>query len=72
LANDVVFKGISVYGVVGRKIYDTWYQVKELIDNNMLDLDKVITHVMPMSKIEEAMELMGSGNCGKIVLDPKE
>jgi len=65
-----VFKGLSVYGVVGRKIYDTWYQVKDLIDKDLLDLDKVITHVMPMSKIEEAMELMGSGNCGKIVVDP--
>jgi threonine 3-dehydrogenase len=72
LANDIVFKGITVYGVVGRKIYDTWYQVKELIDNDMLDLDKIITHVMPMSKIEEAMELMGSGNCGKIVVDPRK
>ena len=71
LATDIVFKGITVYGVVGRKIYDTWYQVKELIDNDMLDLDKVITHVMPMSKIEEAMELMGTGNCGKIIVDPR-
>lgn len=72
LAKDVVFKGVTVYGVVGRKIYDTWYQVKELIDNDLLDLDKVITHVMPMSKIIEAMELMGSGNCGKIVVDPRK
>jgi threonine 3-dehydrogenase len=71
LARDIVFKGVSVYGVVGRRIYDTWYQVKELIDNDMLDLDKIITHVMPMSKINEAMELMGSGNCGKIVIDPR-
>lgn len=68
---DFVFKGLRVYGVVGRKIYDTWYQVKELIDNDLLDLDKVITHVMPMSEIEQAMELMGSGNCGKIVVDPR-
>ncbi len=72
LATDVVFKGIQVYGVVGRRIYDTWYQVKELIDNQSLDLDKIITHVMPMSKIHEAMEIMGSGNSGKIVLVPGE
>ena len=70
LANDIVFKGIRVYGVVGRLIYDTWYQVKELIDNDKLDLDKIITHTFPMSKIDEAMKLMGSGNCGKIVIDP--
>lgn len=72
LANMIVFKGITVYGVVGRKIYDTWYQVKELVDKKLLDFDKIITHVMPMSKIDEAMELMGSGNCGKIVVIPGE
>lgn len=71
LANDIVFKGIRVYGVVGRLIYDTWYQVKDLVDNNKLDLDKIITHTFPMSKIDEAMKLMGSGNCGKIVIDPR-
>jgi threonine 3-dehydrogenase len=71
LANDIVFKGIRVYGVVGRRIYDTWYQVKDLIDNDLLDLDKIITHTFPMSKIDEAMKLMGSGNCGKIVVDPR-
>ena len=71
LANDIVFKGIRVYGVVGRKIYETWYQVKELVDNNRLELDKIITHTFPMSKIDEAMKLMGSGNCGKIVIDPR-
>jgi threonine 3-dehydrogenase len=72
VANDIVFKGARIYGVVGRRIYDTWYQVKELIDQNKLDLDKLITHVLPMSKIHEAMEIMGSGNSGKIVLIPGE
>ena len=72
LANDIVFAGIQIYGDVGRRIYDTWYQVRDLIDNNMLDLDTLITHVYPMSKIMEAMEIMGSGNCGKIVLKPGE
>ncbi len=71
VANDIVFKGVQIYGVVGRRIYDTWYQVRELIDNDLLDLDTLITHVYPMSKIEEAMEIMGSGNCGKIIVDPR-
>ncbi len=72
VANDIVFKGIRIYGVVGRRIYDTWHQVKELVDNKLLDFDKIITHVYPMSKIHEAMEIMGSGNSGKIVLIPGE
>ncbi len=72
LANLIVFKGITVYGVVGRKIYDTWFKVKELVDNNLLDFEKIITHVMPMSKFQEAMDIMASGNSGKIVLIPGE
>lgn len=72
IANDVVFKGISIYGVTGRRIYDTWYLVKELVDSKKLPLDLIVTHVMPLSKINEASEIMGSGNCGKIVLVPEE
>ncbi|MFH5880963.1 MAG: L-threonine 3-dehydrogenase [Candidatus Izemoplasmataceae bacterium] len=72
LATDIVFKGIHIYGVVGRLIYDTWYQVKALIESGKLNLDKIITHEFPLSKINEAAEIMGSGNCGKIVLKPED
>lgn len=71
-ANDIIFKGISIYGVVGRRIYDTWYQVKELIESNKLHLDEIITHQLPLSRINEAAEIMGSGMSGKIVLFPEE
>jgi len=72
LANDIVFKGIRIYGVVGRRIYDTWHQVRELIDSNSLDLDKIITHTFKLSEYQKAMDIMGSGNSGKIVLIPGE
>lgn len=72
LADDVVFKGITIYGVVGRKIYGTWHQVKDLMDRNALHLDKIITHQFPLSQINEAAKVMGSGNSGKIVLIPEE
>lgn len=68
VASDIVFKGIQIYGVVGRRIYDTWYQVKDLVDSGVLDLDTVITHTMTLDDIEKAMDIMGSGNSGKIVL----
>lgn len=70
VTNDVVFKGIHVYGVTGRRIYGTWNKVKNLLNNNKLHLGKIITHKLPMSKINEAAEIMGSKNCGKIVLFP--
>lgn len=72
VANDIVFAGISIYGVVGRRIYDTWHQVKELIDNDLLHLDMIITHEFPLKDINKASEIMGSGNSGKIVLIPEE
>lgn len=72
VANDIVFKGISIYGVVGRRIYDTWYEVRRLLDEGVLNLDKIITHTFPLSQIEAAASIMGTGNCGKVVLTVEE
>jgi len=69
-ANDIIFKGVSIYGVVGRRIYDTWYQVKALVESGKLHLADIITHVMPLKDINKAGEIMGSGYSGKIVLIP--
>ncbi len=70
VADDIVFKGISIYGVVGRRIYDTWYQVKDLLERNLLHLDKIITHQFPLSEINQAAMVMNNKNCGKIILFP--
>ncbi len=70
VANDIVFKGLNIYGVTGRRIYDTWYQVRELLDSGKLHLDKIITHQFPLKDIKIAAELMGEKNCGKIVMFP--
>jgi len=72
LSRDVINKGISIYGVTGRRIYETWNQVKELVDSKKLHLEKIITHKYPLSKINETAEIMGSGECGKIILIPEE
>ncbi|MDF2698882.1 MAG: tdh [Haloplasmataceae bacterium] len=71
LASDVVFKGITIYGVTGRKMYENWYQMKGLIKANKLNLAKVVTHTFPLTEVEKAMEIMASGNSGKIVLIPE-
>ncbi len=70
IANDIVFKGITIQGIAGRKMYKTWYQVKGLIESGNLDLEPIITHRLPMEDFEKGFELMESGNCGKVVLYP--
>ncbi|QVK21057.1 L-threonine 3-dehydrogenase [Mycoplasmatota bacterium] len=70
LAKDVVFKGIEIYGVVGRLMYDTWYKVVGLVESGVLDLDKIVTHEFALEDFEEGFKLMKEGKCGKIVLFP--
>ncbi len=68
LANDIIFKGATVYGISGRLIFDTWYRTRRILEAGQLDLEQVITHTMPFDQIHEAMEIMKTGDCGKIVL----
>lgn len=68
VANEIVFKGITIHGITGRKIMSTWQQGKQLIDAGLLDLDKIVTHILPFEDYEAGFKLMHEGNCGKIVL----
>ena len=68
LANDIIFKGASVHGISGRLIFDTWYRTHRILAAGELDLKQVITHTLPFDQLHEAMEIMKSGDCGKIVL----
>jgi threonine 3-dehydrogenase len=70
LSKDIVFKGISIYGVVGRLMYQTWHQVADLIKSGKLDLEKIVTHTFKLDDLEQGMEVMISGNSGKVVLIP--
>lgn len=70
ISNDFIFKGITMYGVVGRLLFDTWDKVGHLINHRMLDLSDIVTHVLPLEDVEKGMEIMMSGNSGKVVLIP--
>jgi threonine 3-dehydrogenase len=63
-------KELTVKGVFGRIIWDTWYQVSELLKSGKVDLTQMITHKFALSEFEEAMKVMKSGQCGKIILKP--
>ena len=70
LADDIIFKEAHVLGIVGREIFKTWYKMEDILKSHKIDLTPLITHRMSLNQLEEAMKIMGSGNCGKIVMSP--
>jgi threonine 3-dehydrogenase len=57
----VIFKGVTVLGIYGRRMFETWYQMEELLLSGRLDLDEIITHEFPLEQYEEAFRTMISG-----------
>ncbi len=66
----VIFKGITLHGIIGRRMYETWFQMDQLLVSGRLDLRPAITHVMPMERFDEAIALLRDGRAGKVVLVP--
>jgi threonine 3-dehydrogenase len=69
LADAVIFKGATVHGINGRKMYETWYQAEALLREGKIDLSPVITHRLPLRRFSEAMGLLVSGEASKILLE---
>ncbi len=72
LANALIFKGATVHGINGRKMYETWFQAEALIRDRGIDLSPVITHRLPLAQFDEAMHLLESGEASKILLTVKQ
>lgn len=68
VAEDIIFKGLTVQGIVGRRLYDTWYTMQAMLAAGRLDVSPILTHRMPFAEFATGMELMRSGQCGKVVL----
>jgi threonine 3-dehydrogenase len=64
--NDLVFKGIQVHGIVGRRLWQTWEQMQCLLEKG-LDVSPVVTHEFHYTEFANAMELMKKGQAGKVV-----
>lgn len=65
----IIFKGCTVLGINGRKMFETWYQMEELLLSGRLELDEIITHEFPLEQYRKAFETMISGEGIKVVLD---
>ena len=66
--NIVVFHSLTLRGIYGREMFETWYKMTSLIQSGV-NISPVITHHFPFQQFKEAIELAKSGNSGKIVLD---
>ncbi len=64
----VVFKGLTLKGIYGREMFETWYKMIALIQEG-LDLSPILTHRFPVERYQEGFEVMSSGQSGKVVLD---
>lgn len=69
IAKDVIFKGARIRGIIGRKIFETWFDATRLLQSG-LDLRPLVTHKLPLEDFEQAFDLIKSGECGKIVMFP--
>ncbi len=68
--DNIIFKGATVYGIVGRRISQTWLEMRGLIRSGAIDLAPVVTHRFALDDYEKAFALMASGQCGKVVMFP--
>lgn len=66
--NEIVFKGLTLYGVTGRKMYENWDQIRSLLKNKDFKLEKTVTHEFEFNELDKAFEVLSNKNCGKIVI----
>jgi len=69
LSNDLIFKGVTVYGVIGRRMFETWHQMQRFLSSGLLDPTPVVTHTFPLEAIHDALDAIRSGAAGKVILD---
>jgi threonine 3-dehydrogenase len=66
--NDVILKGLTIKGIYGREMFETWYKMAALLQSG-LNVRPVITHRVPYTDYQHAFEIMGRGQSGKVVMN---
>jgi threonine 3-dehydrogenase len=66
--NLVVFNSLTIKGIYGREMYETWYKMTVMLQSG-LDISPIITHRFPYAEFEKAFEVMRSGQSGKVILN---
>jgi threonine 3-dehydrogenase len=66
--SDIIFKAITLKGIYGREMWETWYKMEQMIIGG-INLDPVITHRFGIDEFQKGFDVMESGDCGKVILD---
>ncbi|WP_435791561.1 L-threonine 3-dehydrogenase [Elongatibacter sediminis] len=66
--DQIIFKGLELHGIYGRRMYETWYKMTQMVLTGF-PLQTALTHHIPITEFEHGFELMSSGQCGKVVCD---
>lgn len=66
--NQVIFKGLTIKGIYGREMFETWYKMASMLQSG-LDVSPVITHRFDVAQYLDGFRVMGSGQSGKVILD---
>ncbi len=66
--NKVIFKGLTLKGIYGREMFETWYHMEQMLTQG-LDISPIITHRMKVEEFQKGFDIMEAGNCGKVILD---
>ncbi|MCD6406032.1 MAG: L-threonine 3-dehydrogenase [Planctomycetes bacterium] len=67
-ARDIIFKGITIHAVSGRRMYDTWYRCQRFLLGGRVDIDPVITHTIRLEDFEKGFEALLTGKAAKVVM----
>ncbi len=65
--SDIIFNALTIKGITGRKMWETWYQMEQMLLGG-LDLSPVITHHFAFEDFQKGFDVMTEGNCGKVIL----
>lgn len=63
---NIMYKEAKLFGITGREMYETWYQITELVQSGKVDLEKVATHKLPLEKFEEGFKVAKEAQHGKV------
>ncbi len=66
--NEIIFKALTLKGIYGREMWETWYQMEQMLITG-LDLTPVITHRFGIDDFQKGFDVMESGQCGKVILN---